>query len=157
MKVKQTMIVLALLLANLACAQVEAPKAVQDAFKAKFTNAKSVEWEMEEEGEYEANFKMNKVEMSANFKSDGTWLETETEIKEKNLPEAVKATLKAKYDGYEVEETTKIEKPNGVVQYEAEIEKDEETLEVIFNANGTVISSKVVNEDDEEGEEGDEG
>ncbi|WP_339608731.1 PepSY-like domain-containing protein [uncultured Roseivirga sp.] len=157
MKVKQTMIVLALLLTNLACAQVEAPKAVQDAFKAKFTNAKSVEWEMEEEGEYEANFKMNKVEMSANFKSDGTWLETETEIKEKNLPEAVIATLKAKYDGYKVEETTKIEKPNGVVQYEAEIEKGEETLEVIFNANGTVISSKVVNEDDEEGEEGDEG
>lgn len=157
MKVKQTMIVLALLLANLACAQVEAPKAVQDAFKAKFTNAKSVEWEMEEEGEYEANFKVNKVEMSANFKSDGSWLETETEIKEKNLPEAVKATLKAKYDGYEVEETTKIEKPNGVVQYEAEIEKDEETLEVIFNANGTVVSSKVVNEDDEEGDEGDEG
>ena len=73
------------------------------------------------------------------------------------MPDAVKATLKAKYDGYEVEETTKIEKPNGVVQYEAEIEKDEETLEVIFNANGTVVSSKVVNEDDEEGEEGDEG
>ena len=45
---KQTMIVLALLLANLACAQVEAPKEVQDAFKAKFTNAKSVEWEMAE-------------------------------------------------------------------------------------------------------------
>src|SRR5665811_76601 len=83
-----------------ACAQTNVPDAVKQSFNSKFMDAKSVKWDMENDHEYEAEFKKNGHEMSANFNQKGEWLETETEMKKKDLPDAVLHTVNAQFNGY---------------------------------------------------------
>lgn len=132
------------------CAQKPAaPAAVQSAFKAKFPNVQKAKWEQEDEGEWEAEFKMNGKEMSANFKADGTWLETETEIKTSALPQTVKDAIAAQFAGYEMEEATTVETPGQPMAYEVELEKGETTVEALFKADGTLIKQKTESEEDD--------
>ncbi len=127
--------------------QSEVPTAVMKAFQEKFSQAKSVAWEKESETELEAEFKLNGDEMSANFAQDGTWLETESEIKQKDLPEAVKSTLKREFADYEVEECEKVATPEQAEAYELELEKGENTIEVVMDKNGTVLKQEIAEED----------
>lgn len=144
----------AALMSNAACAQKisadKVPAAVTSAFKAKFPNATKTSWEMENANEYEAGFKLNGEEVSANFDNTGKWLETETEIKVSALPAAVQATLAKDFAGFKIEEASKIESAKDGNCYEAEIEKGEETFDVLFSPDGKVLSkTKLEKEKDE--------
>lgn len=135
------------------CAQQPAaPAPVQTAFKAKFPNVQKAKWDQEGEGEWEAEFKMNGKEMSANFNSDGTWLETETEIKTADLPQAVKDAIASQFAGYKMEEASLVETPDVAAAYEVELEKGETTIEALFKADGTLV--KQVTEEDDEDDDG---
>jgi hypothetical protein len=125
----------------MSCAQ-STPSAVKSTFAKKFPNAKSVEWEKENDSEWEAEFKINEVEYSANFSNDGTWKETEHEIKESELPNAVKNTLDNQFGDYKVEEVELIETPE-FSGYEIELEKGEETIELAIDNSGKVLKKKV--------------
>jgi len=136
-----------------ACGQKkEVPQAVKTAFNQKFNNATKVKWENEDENEWEAEFKMNGKEYSANFDSKGKWLETEYEIKKSELPEAVQQTVKNEFGKYEMEEAEVSENADGTF-YEVKFEMDEKDMEVVFNAEGTVVKKESKNEENEEGEE----
>jgi len=144
----------AALMSNAACAQKisadKVPAAVTSAFKAKFPNATKTNWEMENANEYEAGFKLNGEEVSANFDNTGKWLETETEIKVSALPAAVQAALTKDFAGFKIEEASKIESAKDGNCYEAEIEKGEETFDVLFSPDGKMLSkTKLEKEKDE--------
>lgn len=145
-KMKRIIIVLlaAALMSNTAYAQKIAankvPAAVASAFKAKFPNATKTSWEMENANEYEAEFKLNGKEVSANFDNTGKWLETETEIRVSALPMAVKNALKKDFAGFKIEEASKIESAKDGNCFEAEIEKGEETFDVLFTPDGKMLS-----------------
>lgn len=130
----------------------DVPTAVMSAFQDKYPDAKDVEWEKESATEMEAEFELNDEEMSANFSPDGTWLETETEIKKEDLPEAVKSTLKSEFADYEVEEVEKVATLEQAEAYEAEPEKDETTLELLLDSSGKVLKQETAEEDGEDGE-----
>ncbi|MEO7174780.1 MAG: PepSY-like domain-containing protein [Saprospiraceae bacterium] len=115
------------------------PAAVSAAFKTKFPNAAKVSWEMENKTEYEANFKLNGEEVSANFDNTGKWLETETEIKTSALPAAVQSTLAKDFAGFKVEEASKINNVKNGNCFEAEIEKGEESYDILFSTEGKVL------------------
>ena len=115
------------------------PQAVTKTFKSKFPAAGSIKWELEN-ADYEANFKMNGKEMSANFDKMGTWVETETEIKVSALPAAVRSTLSKEYSGFKIEEASQIESAKNGSCYEAEIEKGKESYDVLFTADGKFLS-----------------
>lgn len=135
------------------CAQrPTAPAAAQSAFKNKFPSAQKVKWDQEEEGEWEAEFKMNGKEMSANFKADGTWLETETEIQADDLPQAIRTAINSQFVGYKTEEAAMVETPGSATAYEAELEKGDTTIEATFGADGKLLKQKTESEDDEKGE-----
>lgn len=127
-----------------------APAAVQAAFDAKFPTVQKAKWDLEE-GEWEAEFKMNGKEMSANFKADGTWLETETEINTADLPQAIKNLLASQFANYKIDEATAVEIPGQPLTYEVELEKGKTTIEVLFSADGTMLGQK----SDSEEEDGD--
>ena len=144
----------AALMSNAACAQKisadKVPAAVLSAFKAKFSNATKTSWEMENTNEYEAGFKLNGEEVSANFDNTGKWLETETEIKVSALPAAVQAALTKDFAGFKIEEASKIDSAKNGNCYEAEIEKGEETFDVLFAPDGKMLSkTKLEKEKDE--------
>jgi len=133
-----------------ACAQkAEVPNQVKDAFSKKFPTAKKVKWEKEHETEWEAEFKMDGMEYSANFSTDGTWMETEYEIEKSDIPAAVKQTLDQEFAGYEIEEAEISETKDGKV-YEFELEKGKNEFEVRILLDGRVLKKEIQNEEDEE-------
>ena len=134
------------------CAQNKkmAPEAIQAAFKAKFPTVQKARWDMENEQEWEAEFKMNGKEMTANFKADGSWMETETEMKAADLPQAIKDALSAQFSGYKTEEAAMVETPGQAAAYEVELEMGETTIEALFSADGTLIKQKTESEEDED-------
>jgi uncharacterized membrane protein YkoI len=124
------------------CKKIVVPESVKKAFSDKYPDAKKVKWDLEKPGQYEAEFKIAKLETSVLIDENGTILEVETEISKKALPEAVQNTLKTDFAGYEIEEVEKID-ANGVIKYEMEAEKGKEEFELVFDANGKLISKEV--------------
>ncbi len=123
------------------------PASVLTAFKTKFPTVSKVEWEIENTKEYEAGFKMNGVETSANFDESGKWLETETEIKISELPSAVQESLKNEFVGYKINEASKLMLVDKGNCYEAEVEKGEDTFDILFSPDGKVISKTKTEEE----------
>ncbi|WP_339868969.1 PepSY-like domain-containing protein [uncultured Algoriphagus sp.] len=148
-----TILSIGVLLSAGACAQEhsdeEVPDAVKTAFSQKFPTAKKVSWDMESATEWEAEFKLEGNEYSANFLADGTWQETEYEIKKADIPEAIKQTLTQDFAGFKIEEAEISEKADGSV-YELAVEKGEEEWELVFDINGKLIEKKAIEEGDED-------
>jgi hypothetical protein len=129
------------------CAQNQgAPDSVTEAFAQKFPSAQKVKWDKESDTEWEAEFKMNGVEFSANFLEDGSWKETEHEIKLKEVPENIKGTLKTNFADYKVEEVEVSETEESTL-YEFELEKGREAWEVAIDMKGTVVKKERIGED----------
>ncbi|XOV91545.1 MAG: PepSY-like domain-containing protein [Bacteroidota bacterium] len=128
------------------------PEKVLSAFNAKFPDAKKVEWEMENDSEWEAEFKWNAKEYSANFSADGKWRETEYEIKESEIPSNIRAILDQNFSDYEIEEPVVAETPSGR-SYEMEIEEGEEEYEVTIGSKGNLTKKKESEEKDENDED----
>lgn len=148
-----TILSVSIMLSTGACAQEhsdeEIPETVKTAFSQKFPAAKKVSWGMESATEWEAEFKLDGKEYSANFLTDGTWHETEHEIKKVDIPEAIRQTLAKDFAGYEIEEAEISEKSNGSV-YELAVEKGEEEWELVFDISGKLIEKKAIEEEDED-------
>lgn len=124
------------------------PKAVNDAFRNKYPKAKKVEWEQEEDGIFEAEFRLSGKELSAEFKKDGTWLCTESELKRKHLPDAIIDSINEHFKGYKIDEVERIERPEEIIQYELELEKGKSEINAFFAQDGTLISQEIETEDD---------
>lgn len=111
-----------------ASAQKTPPQTVMAAFNQKFPNMTVEKWDMEKNGEWEAEMEQNGTDMSANFSATGQWLETETEIKKAELPAAVQTALKGK----KVKEAARIQKADGTTLYEAQVRHKD----LLFDASG---------------------
>lgn len=116
------------------------PASVITAFKTKYPTVTKSTWELENKTEFEVNFKLDGKKVSANFDNTGNWLETETEIKVSALPESILSILKSDFEGFKIEEASKIESFKNGICFETEIEKGKETFDVLFSADGKVIS-----------------
>lgn len=121
----------------------EVPKEVITSFQTHFKGVKADAWDKEKNGEYEAEFKMNKIEMSANFSADGKLMETEEEIAVTALPKSASEYVAKNYVGSKIEEAAKITDASNKVTYEAEIKKGKEEIELIFDDKGNFIEKKV--------------
>ncbi len=144
--------------------KTEIPKAVKEAFSKKYPTAKKVEWETEENGEeetsasmeeeYEVQFKLNGNKTTAKFKADGSWLETESELKKSDLPQMVQTAIAAQFSGYDLNEVELVETPEIAKAYEVKLENEKNDSEVkaLFSPDGTLLSQKVKDKNDNETE-----
>ena len=124
--------------------QKNVPENVTKEFTKKYPVAKSVKWENEEANEWKAKFNNNGKEISASFDNKGVWLETESEISFKDLPESVVKTLKDKFDGFKTEKISAFENTK-MKGFEMILNNKEEILlEVVFNSSGKVIKMEEV-------------
>ncbi len=121
--------------------KVEVPELVKNAFKAKYPSITKVKWGIEKAGEYEAEFKINKAEVSVLYDEKGNILETETEIKTSELPTAVLRSIEKDFAGYKIEEAEKNES-KGVITYEVEVEKGKLEYELTYDANGKLLKKE---------------
>lgn len=114
------------------------PTAVKAAFAKKFPGA-TAEWGKENSKEYEAEFKLNGKSMSANFLTDGSWVETEAEISQTDVPAAVKTAVEKKYPGAVISKVYKIDNAKGELTYEVEIKTGGKKKELVLKSDGTII------------------
>jgi hypothetical protein len=122
--------------------KAEVPAAVKSAFQVKYPKAEKIEWGVEKPGEFEAEFELNKVESSAVFNTEGQFIESETEIKESELPQPVKAAIAKDFAGYKAGEIAKATDAKGVVTYEMDVTKGKEKFEISFDANGKLLEKE---------------
>jgi hypothetical protein len=133
----------------MACGQNPTPpKEVQTAFTKKFSSAQELKWE-QEKNEWEAEFKLNGVEMSASFDNSGKWMETESEVKKEDVPAQVFKSIALKFNGFEIDEIEKVE-TNEFNGYEIELEKEETEVEILCTTEGVITIKKVEVEDDDD-------
>jgi hypothetical protein len=128
------------------------PSNVATSFSQKFPHATKVVWGKENDSEWEAEFKMDEKEYSANFNNSGEWTETEYEISAKEIPAAVKITLDKECAGFKIKVSEVSETNEGKV-YEFGLDKGEEKLEVAIDAAGKVLTKEVVKEEKEDEED----
>jgi uncharacterized membrane protein YkoI len=146
---KSLLTIFTVVFALMACAQdAKPPKEVQDAFSEKYSSVQKVDWD-QEEGEWEAEFKWEGTEMTVCFDNAGKWLETETEVKKKDVPSAIMEAINQKYEGWKIEEIEMIEKPD-FKGYELALEKGETETEILISEAGGITVKKVSAEEGEE-------
>ena len=131
--------------------KVNVPEKVQASFDEMFPVASEVEWEMENENEWEAEFKMDGKDVSACFTVDGKWVETEYEIE--SLPETIETIINESYPGYEISKVEIVESP-AFEGFEIELENEDGEIEIKVTTNGEILEVEV---DENEGEEAEEG
>jgi hypothetical protein len=126
-------------IATMGCSQkITVPTAVSKAFNNKYAGATNVKWGKENAKEYEAEFKLNGNSVSANFGADGSWVETETEIKVSDLPAAVIDAIKKNYPGAVITVAEKLEEPGDKLLFETVIKVKGKKKTLEMNANGSV-------------------
>lgn len=129
----------------------EAPANVKSAFSQKFPAATKVEWGKEGDNEWEAEFKLNGKEYSANFDNAGKWMETEYEISAKDIPAAVKTTLDKESAGFKIEESV-VTETAALKAYEFVIVKGKDKMELVIDGNGKLVKKEAVKEEEDEDE-----
>lgn len=118
---------------------IAVPEAVKAAFKAKFPAATNVKWGKENATEYEAEFKSGTSNVSANFKKDGSWVETETSVPAASLPQAVTAAILKKYPGSTVLRAEQLDQP-GKSLFEVLIKTGGKNKEAEILPDGTFVN-----------------
>ena len=120
------------------CQGIKVPAAVKNAFSAKYSNATHVTWGKENAKEYEAEFKLNNTNVSANFGLTGNWVETETVIPITDLPAVVTDAIKKKYPGAVITMAEKLEMPGGKLLYEAAFKVNGKKKSLELNPDGSL-------------------
>lgn len=143
-----------LLISFSACGQSEknVPANVATAFSQKFPDASKVKWGKESEKEWEAEFKMNEKDYSANFDNSGVWSETEYEITIKEIPAVVKASLDKEFTGYLIGKSEVSETQEGKI-FEFALSKGTEKIEAAIDVTGKVLTKEPVKKEKDDEEE----
>jgi hypothetical protein len=124
-------------------AELNIPAAVSSAFKAKYASVTSPSWKMKG-GNYQASFRMNNEEMKAEFDNTGKWLQTENKIATTSLPATVQSEIKKDFVDYKTEDAHKLTSATTGTGYTAKVVKGTDKYEVVFGADGKVISKTKV-------------
>lgn len=132
------LLVVSVLAISMLAFAIDVPKAVTDAFAKKFPGATNVKWDKENKREYEAEFTLNGKSGSANFLTDGSWVETEMEIKVSDLPVAAATSVKTKYPEATIIKVYKIDNAKTGLTYETEIKTGNKKKEMILKEDGTI-------------------
>ena len=114
---------------------------VQKAFKKKFPSAVDVVWTKGASNNWEAEFRVGQVNSTAYFKADGTWLETESEIRVLDLPQMVSDSINAKYPDWVITEAYKIETAENGVRYQAALKKRLGKKGVSYKPDGIAVAN----------------
>ncbi|MEH0154071.1 PepSY-like domain-containing protein [Limibacter armeniacum] len=128
----------------------EVPVAVSSTFQQMFPKVSHLQWEMEDNN-WEAEFKVKGSEYSANFDTNGKWLETEVAIAISDLPQPVSGTLKDRFPACKTKEVEKVSTPKGT-SFEVVLTCKDGQSEILLDSTGTVLLEERIKAKDNEKE-----
>ncbi len=120
----------------------KAPKAVQEAFAAKYPDEHDPDFEQDAHGYWEAHFKKNGEKYRADFYEDGTWRETENSIKYKELPKAIREAIEKEFGDRKITEVEHVLSAAKGEFYDVEFKQKGKNMDIEYRKNGT----KLINE-----------
>lgn len=120
------------------------PAVVLNAFQQQFPKARQVEWERMRDGNYEVEFDngLFSRDHQAVISPDGKVLRHEEELASYSLPDGVKETIKAEFEGYRVGDVKKIS-AGGTITYAVELDSQSGDLEVVVAADGKIVKERM--------------
>jgi len=117
----------------------EVPQAVQSNFDKMYPGEKDPNWHIDSHGYYEAHFKKDGIKYRADYNKDGSWYETETSIKVKELPKAIRKAIKEQFSQYEISEVEKVQHSTKGLFYDVEFKRKGKNKDVEFREDGSVL------------------
>lgn len=120
-------------------ANSQTPEAVKQTFKAKYPGENDPDWHVDSNGNYESHFKIDGIKYRADFKPNGSWIETESSIDKKDLPKAIRDKIENDFDG-DISEIEKVDHHAKGVFYDVEFKQKGKNKDVEFKADGTIIN-----------------
>ncbi len=140
----------ALLFSFTACSQPnkDVSQTVKSAFSTKFPDATKVKWDKENDKLWEAEFKKDGKEYSANFDVKGNWIETEYGIENSEIPLIVKSAIDKEFSNNKILESEISETTKGEI-YEFEIKAEKVKYEAAFDFNGKFIKKEIVTKEED--------
>ena len=117
--------------------KISVPKPIRDAFSRHYPLINHVYWEFDDVN-YSASFKFDGKAMTLLFDENGSVVEVKNEIKHFELPLDVNHLLSKEYSDWRIGKTTHID-ASGTAYYEAVVEKEEETMVLVFNQHGGLL------------------
>lgn len=121
-------------------AKGQVPEAVKSAFKSKYPGENDPDWRKDKNGNYESHFKKDGEHYRADFSPSGSWIETESSIKKKDLPDSIMKVIKSDFDEDDIVEIEKVDHNQQGLFYDVEFKIDGKKKDVEFKKDGTIIN-----------------
>lgn len=142
MKMYQTLLLSGLLLGGYTASAQEinaaqVPASIIKAFEAKYPGATDVDWK-KQGTQFKTSFDMGNTDHEAYYSSSGKLVSHSRDIKEAELPAAVRASVKKNFPNHKIDDPERIE-TNGVVTYKVELDGKPD-MKAIFSSSGKVLS-----------------
>jgi hypothetical protein len=119
----------------------QVPASVISAFEKAYPTAMVNEYEQKTVGEkvwYSIEFVDGGITKEVKYGADGTLMESKSDLVAKDLPEAVRSAIDAKYPGAEIVKA-ETEVRNGIVLYDVKLKVKGEHEKVKFNDKGEIV------------------
>ncbi|MBW8686800.1 PepSY-like domain-containing protein [Chitinophaga rhizophila] len=120
---------------------INVPAAVSRNFQQQFPGAADVKWKLKD-NQYKAAFHKHDVWYDAN----GKLIKQKEDIKNTDLPTAIKQTVEREFTGYTIKDADK-HTNDGAITYKLELKKETEERKVTFSPDGRVLEN-VANKED---------
>jgi len=125
----------------------DVPQGVKTKMTTMFPNASAVVWTKDMPGFITSDFVQNKTKMSATFSTSGSWVSTETYIKQEELPTAAHQYLLTTYADGKVSQCAQSESVKQKT-YECRVKsKSSGEYDMVFDTDGKVLMKTAVEKD----------
>ena len=115
----------------------EVPQSVMESFSCLYPTITNVAW-VADDVNYSASFRLDGRGVSLLFDEYGNVIKVKNEIKLFELPLDVNHLISAEYSGWSIGKAAHIDS-NGTAYYEAEVQKDEQTVVLVFDRHGGLL------------------
>lgn len=115
----------------------EVPQSVIESFSCLYPSITNVSWKVDDVN-YAASFRLDGKAVSLVFDEYSNVIKVEHEIKLYELPLDVSHLISKEYSDWRIGKASHIDS-NGTAYYEAQVQKDEQTMVLVFNRHGGLL------------------
>ncbi|WP_089082051.1 PepSY-like domain-containing protein [Roseivirga seohaensis] len=110
-----------------------------ETFQRQYPNGKDTDWEEDDKGNLEVNFKLKGEKYRADYDLNGNWIETEKSVKWSDLPSVVQNKIEEEYDKDDITEIEWVDHKTKGKFYDVEFKRKGKNMDVEYSLSGQKI------------------